>query len=79
METGNRKGRRCCLHALGLACMASTLAGNAQMPSPHADVVVAEKQMLGGELIQLTNGTLRIKPCEGETVRVTFVAGSDDS
>ncbi len=63
------------LQALSLGCMAMALSTSAQSPSPHPDVVVGEQQTLGGELIHLANGTLRIKPCEGEMARVTFVAG----
>lgn len=41
----------------------------------HADVVTGAEQKDGAALIRLTNGTLRIKPCEGDIVRVTYVTG----
>src|ERR1700761_8067882 len=52
---------------------ALALSAYAQSPTPHPDVVVGEQQTLGGEMLRLTNGTLRIRPCEGEMVRVSFV------
>src|ERR1700691_2230715 len=45
-------------------------------PAPHPDVVLSEQQTTNAELFRLTNGTLRIKPCGGDIVRVTYVPGS---
>lgn len=45
-------------------------------PAPHADVVVSARQTAGAEMFQLTNGLLRIQPCEGEIARITYVAGT---
>lgn len=47
----------------------------AGQPAPHADVVLSEQQDAGAELIRLTNGTLRIKPCGDGIARVTYVPG----
>jgi alpha-D-xyloside xylohydrolase len=69
------KSYRRYLQGLGVGCVVLGLSAGAQSPSAHPDVVVGEQQTLGGELIHLTNGTLRIRPCEGEMARVTFVAG----
>jgi hypothetical protein len=60
----NIKGCRRWLQAVGLACMALALPTSAQSPSPHPDMVVGEQHTARGELIHLTNGTLRISLCE---------------
>lgn len=48
----------------------------AQSAPRHPDEVMTEQQTPSGEVFRLTNGTLRIQPCGGEIVRVTYVAGS---
>lgn len=64
----------CSLHALAVVVIASAAAAAAQ-PAPHADVVVNEQQEAGTELIHLTNGTLRVRPCQGEIARITYAPG----
>jgi alpha-D-xyloside xylohydrolase len=66
--------QRCRLSAVILA-IAVGASGAAAQPAPHADVVTGTQQEPGAELIHLTNGTLRIRPCNGEIVRVTYVPG----
>lgn len=70
METGVGF-QRLYLPAIILACAVCAAA-----QPPHADVVLGERQTANGELIHLTNGMLRIKPCEGQMARVTYVTGS---
>ena len=63
-------------HLIMVLGLISASAGALAQPTPHADVVVSEQQVAGAEMLHLTNGTLRIQPCEGEIARVTFVPGS---
>ena len=63
------------LQAIGSVVLAHAVAAAAQQPAPHPDVVVSEQTAAGAELLQLTNGTLRIQPCGDDIARVTFVAG----
>lgn len=65
---------RNCRHYLQTMVLTCAVCAAAQ--SPHANVVLGEQQTANEELIHLTNGTLRIKPCEGEIARVTYVTGS---
>ena len=67
-------GPRFWQRAIVWTVIASATGAYAQ-PAPHSDVVLSEQQTTDAELFRLTNGTLRIKPCGGEVVRVTFVPG----
>lgn len=72
-----RAGRqRFWLQATLCAAIVNAAAAMAQQPAPHPDVVVNERTTSDAEVFQLTNGTLRIKPCGHDTARVTFVPGS---
>ncbi|MGC1361258.1 MAG: TIM-barrel domain-containing protein [Silvibacterium sp.] len=62
------------LRAIALTVVASAV-GAAAQPAPHADVVTGAQQEASAELIHLTTGTLRIRPCEGDIARVTYVPG----
>jgi alpha-D-xyloside xylohydrolase len=70
METRLRNCRRY-LQTVVLTCAVGVAA---QQPQ-QTNVVLGEQQTANEELIHLTNGTLRIKPCEGEIARVTYVTG----
>jgi alpha-D-xyloside xylohydrolase len=67
-------GPRFWLQAILWTVIASA-AGTYAQPAPHSDVVLSDQQTTDAELFRLTNGTLRIKPCGGDVVRVTFVPG----
>jgi alpha-D-xyloside xylohydrolase len=54
------------------------LVGSAGGQAPvHPNVVLSAEQTAHAEMIRLTNGTLRIAPCEGEMARVTYVTGAE--
>lgn len=61
------------LSTMVVVCAAGAVAAVGQ-PSAHANVVLSEQQTASAEMIHLSNGTLRIAPCEGEIARVTYVA-----
>src|ERR1700756_2206666 len=45
-------------------------------PAPHPDVVVRYEQDATAATVELTDGTLRIMPCEKNMIRITFSAVS---
>jgi alpha-D-xyloside xylohydrolase len=49
----------------------------AAQPPKHPDVVISAQQQSNAEVLHLTTGTLRIKPCTAGIVRVTFVTGPE--
>ena len=53
-----------------------TITAIAVAQPPHPNVYIDARQGSDGELIHLTTGTLRIKPCGNGIVRVTFVEAS---
>jgi alpha-D-xyloside xylohydrolase len=59
-----------------LATTAAAATAVAQPPK-HPDIVISAKQQADTELLHLTTGTLRIKPCTAGSIRVTFVNGAD--
>lgn len=64
------------LKAIAWAVVLPVSGAWAQSAPHHPDVVLGEQQTAAAELFHLTNGTLRIEPCGGETVRVTYVTGA---
>lgn len=48
----------------------------ADSPPIHTDVVLGQVQTHGALMVRLTTGELRIKPCGGGIVRVTFATGT---
>ncbi len=71
--TKTTSGRKLWLRAVAYAVIAYGAAACAQQPAPHPDVVLSEQQTSDAELLHLTTGTLRIKPCGGDIVRISFV------
>jgi len=71
-RTGSRKRW---LQALVCAMVAPAGLAQQSIP-PHPDVVRSEQQIHDAEIIELTTGTLRIKPCGGDIVRVTYVTAA---
>jgi alpha-D-xyloside xylohydrolase len=63
-----------CIGMMALFCIVGARTAAAQA-APHANVVASEQQTANAEMIHLNNGTLRIEPCDGEIVRVTYVTG----
>jgi len=72
----NPVGQRFWLQAIAWAMILHFSGAWAQTAPHHSDVVLAEQHTPSAELFRLTNGTLRIEPCGGEIVRVTYVTGS---
>jgi alpha-D-xyloside xylohydrolase len=69
-RSGGRKGW---LQAIAWAFIAHVAAVYGQHAPPHPDIVLSEQTTANAELFRLTNGTLRIQPCGGDVVRVTYV------
>ncbi|MGC2620032.1 MAG: glycoside hydrolase family 31 protein [Acidobacteriaceae bacterium] len=65
--------RRWWLQAFGWILIAHAVAVQGQHAPPHPNVVLSQWATANAELFRLTNGTLRIEPCAGEIVRVTYV------
>jgi alpha-D-xyloside xylohydrolase len=66
-------GRKWWLQAFALAFIAHGAVVYGQHAPPRPDIVLSEQTTANAELFRLTNGTLRIQPCGGEIVRVTYV------
>ncbi len=72
----NSDKRRVRLQAIAWAAFLTTIGAWAQSAPRHPDVVMGERQTASAELFRLTNGTLRVEPCGGEVMRVTYVTGT---
>jgi alpha-D-xyloside xylohydrolase len=64
------------LPVAALLVIAGTVDVSAQQPPSHPDAVISLQREDGAVMIKLTVGLLRVKPCEGEMARVTYVPGS---
>jgi alpha-D-xyloside xylohydrolase len=64
------------LQALSCLIVANLAVAYGQQPATHPDLVLSEQQTSAAEIFHLSTGTLRIKPCGHDIVRVTYVTGS---
>ena len=67
--------KQICLTLAFFANLLATTDALAQRPDPRPDVVLNARQQADAEVLHLTNGTLRLKPCSHGIIRVTYVDG----
>jgi alpha-D-xyloside xylohydrolase len=63
--------------SMGLGVWVALVVSTGAQAPAHANVVLSAEQTAHAEMIRLTNGTLRIAPCDGEMARVTYVTGAE--
>ena len=54
-------------------CLSTSLVGFAQHANTRPDVVVSAEQTAAGEIVHVSNGTMRIRPCSDDIIRITYV------
>jgi alpha-D-xyloside xylohydrolase len=71
--------RRTAGRSLQWIVMGAAVASNASYSQPpaHPNVVQESRRQAGGEFVQMTNGLLRLIPCNSNIIHVSFAPGHD--